>query len=349
MAILALHPNNKNQYRKYPLKQGSDFQSTDGYLVPDDLIVNCTITSTYGRHRIYVKQLYYKNATARIVVASVLNDEILGVFTGAAISDFSTLALQPFVRFVAGTLTIGSLASLTAITRVLNFINPLAGGKSELEESTIFCYTPPNVTSIRDKQNNELRGNVAFGTLTALTKNTDNYNRTTEFAALYPDAVFNLSDKSSYIATCPNPIIRSINGVTPYPAGVGSAVNDGNVYIVGVKPVIFYGVAADSDPATAGGVVQIITDGVTLDSLCTQKHKLLPPVDVTGFTLGSLEFKNKYYSKPALPAYPEGSPNYPLARPQRLASNFNSTTRPEYYYWPQFVKSEYYSYWATEE
>jgi len=282
-------------------------------------------------------------------VASVLDDVLLGVFSGEVSDDFTTITLQPFVRFVFGTITLGSLTSLTAITRVLNFSNPLMGGKSELEESTIFCYTPPAVKSIRDKKNNELRGDVNFGVLTSLTKTTDQQTKSTKFTALYPDTVFNLSDKSSYIGTCPNPVIKNINGVEPHPSGVASPVNDGNIYIVGVKPVIFYGVAGELDAGTAGGTVRVVTDGVTLDSLCTQRHKLLPPVDVSGFTLDTSEFKNKYYSKPNLPAHPEGSANYPLPRPARLASNFNATTKPEYYYWPQFVKPEYYQYWVSEE
>lgn len=77
--------------------------------------------------------------------------------------------------------------------------------------------------------------------------------------------------------------------------------------------------------------------------MCTLKHKILPPVEVCGFTLPTIEFKNKYYSKPALNAAdPETCES---THPARRASNFNETVRPEFYYWPQFVKEEYYSYW----
>jgi hypothetical protein len=79
---------------------------------------------------------------------------------------------------------------------------------------------------------------------------------------------------------------------------------------------------------------------------------LLPPVDVSGFTLDTPEYKDLYYNKPELPKYPEGyqeaSPNYPLERPPRAASNFNLAKVPEFYFWPQFAKPEYYvndKYW----
>ena len=348
MAILALQPNNKNQYRKYPLKQGATFQSSDGRTVPDDLVVNCSITSIYGKHRIYIKQIYYKDPVVRIVIASLLNDEALGVFAGDVSENFTTLQLTPFVRNVSGNLTIGSLASLREISHILNFESSDGVATSEFEESVIFCYTPPAVTSIQDKKKNELRGSVNFGTLTSLTKTTNNQESTTALTALYPSSVFNLADKSSFLNNCKTPIIKNINGVVPAPAGVGDPKNDNNIYIAGVKPIVFYGVPG-SDGETTPGTIRVSSGGVTLDSLCTQKHKLLPPVDVTGFTLNTTEFKNKYYSKPALPAYPDGSANYPLARPARLASNFNSTSKPEYYYWPQFVKPEYYSFWNTQQ
>jgi hypothetical protein len=143
-------------------------------------------------------------------------------------------------------------------------------------------------------------------------------------------------------------MIKSINGVLPFPSEVGAAGNDGNLYLVGVNPVAFYSVPS-SNPGedAAKGTVGISTGDVTLDSLCTQKHKLLPPVDISGFTYPAddLDYRNSYYSKPASEGNTNTSTNYPYPQPERLASNFNSTVRPEYYYWPQFVKPEYYAYW----
>lgn len=347
MSILALSRNNKNQYRKFPFKQSASLRSSAGSLVSDDIFVNCSITSTYGYHRIYVKQLYVKAQEVYVTIASISaisadNDEVLGVFSGKLSGEFTTLQLTPFVRFVSGTITLANPVSLQAISTVLIFDRE----QSEFEESVIFCYTHPAVTSIQDKQGNVLRGYVDFGTLTNITKSSDNLASSVLFASTNPISVFNPADKSSYLNNCDTPVIKNINGVEPFPMGVGGIQNDGNVYIVGVKPVVFYGVPGED------GTVGITTEGVTLASLCTQKHKLLPPIDVSGFTLDSLEYKDIYYNKSELPQYPDDyvavSPDYTLPRPARAASNFNSTQAPEYYFWPQFAKEEYYNnlkYW----
>jgi hypothetical protein len=113
-------------------------------------------------------------------------------------------------------------------------------------------------------------------------------------------------------------------------------------------------------PVSGAGTVGIATEGVTIDGLCAQKSKLLPPVDISGFSLNIPEFKDKYYNKPALPAYdpykqnnPDPlNPNYPIARPARLPGSFYSSEVPEYYFWPQFAKEEYYQnikYWSKPQ
>jgi hypothetical protein len=347
MPILTLNRNNKNQYRKFPFKQTSGMRSTGGFTVPDDVFVNCSITSTYGKHRIYVKQLFYRLQEIHVAIASITGetedaDEVLGVFSGKIGESFTTLTLNPFVRFVSGTLTISPTVALLETSEVLIFNRD----QTEFEESTIFCYTPPAITSIQDKRGNELRGVVDFGVLTNISKVSNNFAGSVKFTSLAPESVFNPADKSSLLSNCPTPAIKNINGVEPFPMGVGSSVNDGNIYIAGVKPIIFYGVPGES------GTVGVNTEGVTLDSLCTQKHKLLPPIDVSGFTLDSLQYKDMYYNKSELPKYPEDyqqpSPNYTLPRPARSASSFNSVSAPEYYFWPQFAKEEYYNnikYW----
>jgi hypothetical protein len=476
MSILSLYAENKNQFRKYPIKQGMPFQAEDGTVVSDDLIVNCTMTTLYGKHRLYIRQIYHTGVSARITVASVFDDLVLGMFYGDVKEDFTTLPFIPFVRNISGSLTIGSVKALTSIVNTLHFTKDAA----ELEESTIFCYVPPAVTSILDKKNTQLRGDVNFGVLTNL-KKSNTVAKTTQFTVTNSDAVFNLADKSTYLDNCPNPIIKNINGVEPYDMGSALPGNDGNIYIVGVNPVIFYGVPAGvtvgslvvsaniaantfitagkdnlwtvsvnqttntnvaakayrsvwlgsvyitgttlkintltaglaigqlivgqgiaantfitvgsgnswtvsvsqtigtqavpvsatsyeqtwqgtvatvngtktlqilsttPNTATVAGVpgsLKIRTTGVTLDSLCTLKHKLLPPVDICGFT--DPLFPDKYYSKLALGAT---GASVCSGRPARNDNSYYNTTRAEYYFWPQFVKPTYYtSYWNT--
>lgn len=344
MAIISLHPNNKNQFRKYPFKQNSSMQADSGYVLPDDFIVNCSITSIYGRHRIFVQQVHYKSTTSqlRITIASVLEELTLGIFIGDIEEGrFNQLSFTPFVRNIAGTMTVANIASVINLTSALYFDKT----STELEESVIFCYTPPAVTSIRDKKNNELRGAVNFGKLINLTKTTDSETKSSKLKATFPETVYNLADKSTYLGNCRTPVIKNINGVAPSLPGGVSSVNDYNIYIVGIKPIIFFGIPGEQSNTTEAGKVGIDTGYLTLDSLCTAKHKLLPPVDVCGFTLPTAEFKNKYYSKPALDAADPELCN--SNNPSRRASNFFETIRPEYYYWPQFVKDEYFDYWKT--
>jgi hypothetical protein len=476
MGILSLYAENKNQFRKYPIKQGMPFQAEDGTVVSDDLIVNCTMTTLYGKHRLYIRQIYHTGVSVRITVASVFDDLVLGMFYGDVKEDFTTLPFIPFVRNISGSLTIGSAKALTSIVNTLHFTKDAA----ELEESTIFCYVPPAVTSILDKKNTQLRGDVNFGVLTNL-KKSNTVAKTTQFTVTNSDAVFNLTDKSTYLDNCPNPIIKNINGVEPYDMGSALPGNDGNIYIVGVNPVIFYGVPAGvtvgslivgttiaantfitagkdnlwtvsvnqttntnvaakayrsvwlgsvyitgttlkintltaglaigqlivgqgiaantfitagsgnswtvsvsqtvgtqavpvsatsyeqtwqgtvatvngaktlqilsttPNTATVAGVpgsLKIQTTGVTLDSLCTLKHKLLPPVDICGFT--DPLSPDKYYSKLALGAT---GASVCSGRPARNDNSYYNTTRAEYYFWPQFVKPTYYTaYWNT--
>ena len=476
MGITSLYVENKNQFRKFPIKQGMPFRAEDGTVVADDLIVNCTITTLYGKHRLYIRQIYHSDSFARITVASVFDDLVLGMFYGDVSTDFTTLPFIPFVRNISGSLTIGSAKSLTSIVNTLHFTKEAA----ELEESTIFCYIPPAVSSILDKKNTQLRGDVKFGVLTNL-KKSNTVAKTTQFTVSTPAAVFNMSDKSTYLDNCPNPIIKSINEVTPYPMDGKLPGNDGNIYIVGVNPVAFYGIPAgivvgnmlvgpniaantfiaagrdtswtvsvnqttntdvparvyrpvwagavyiagftlhintttaglaigqlivgegispgtyivagdvnswtvnvsqtvgtstspitsksyeqtwqgtvttvnatraltivsttpgSATPTGAPGALKVQTSGVSLDSLCAQKHKLLPPVDICGFT--DTLFPDKYYSKLALGAT---GATVCSGRPERNDSSYYNTVRPEYYFWPQFVKPEYYTtYWNT--
>jgi hypothetical protein len=481
MSITSLYAGNKNQFRKYPVKQGMSFQADDGTFVPDDLIVNCSITTLYGNHRLYIRQIYHSGTSTRITIASIFDDQVLGMFYGDVSADFTTITFTPFVRNISGSMTIGSAASLAAFANTLHFSKT----SSELEESTIFCYTPPAVTSISDKKGIQLRGDVNFGVLTNI-KKSNTVAKTSQFTATNPAAVFNIADKSTYLENCPTPTINTINYVPPYPIGGENNLpgNDGNIYIVGVKPIVFYGIpatvdvknlvvgtgiapntfvtagsgdswtvsvnqttntavdakvyrpvwigrayiagntlkraststgalgvnyiiigagvvtyttitAGSGDTWTVGGGAQTIgtlaapvlmtayeqtwsgkvstingtnqlkiisttpgtpsvegspgalkvqTDGISLDSLCTQKHKLLPPSDICGFT--DPLYPNVYYSKLALPVV---APSVCSKRPARTDNSYYNTTRPEYYFWPQFVNPEedYAKYWNT--
>jgi hypothetical protein len=334
MSVVALHPNNKNQFRKYPLKQLGTFQAVTGEVVADVAFVNCSLSTTYGNHRVYIKQLFRQGTLLHVAVASVLTEAVLGYFSGNVKEDNAVLKFVPFVPTTSGTLTVGEAQYILKLPQLLNF-EPTA---AELEESTIFLFVPPAVTSISDHRDRRLVGNVKLGTLTAVTSLVD--QQTLRLSATNPAAVTNKADKSSYLNNCPTPMILSVGGATPAPAA-GNALNNGNIYLVGVKPIVFYGGVEADTP----GVIEIGTDNLTLDSLCTNRHRLLPPVDIVGFTQSSEEYRDKYYSKAELSDYPAGDTVYPLARPARAASNLAATKVPEFYFWPQFASAANYLHW----
>lgn len=350
MAIVSLYNNNKNQLRKYPIKQGSSCTSLSGEVVPDSFIVNCSISSAYGDHRVYISQIFIRNQQVDITISSVIeNGKVLGRFSGIVTQDFTTLNLISNLSYVSGNVTIGTLKDITQTELVWLF----APSALEFEESTIFCYPSPGVTSISSKDGTKLTGFVRIGELTNVLKTTvtnhaENIKRTA-LTAEFPEDIFNLADKSSYLDNCPTPMILAINGVTPSYAGdTGeNSKNDGNIYFVGVEPIKFYGIPSSQPGATADdtedGFLGVDTGMVTLAQLCGKKSKLLPPVDISGFTLD--ELNDKYYIKPAL--LETTSSNYPYTIPARAAGNFNSAKKPEFYFWPQFVQQEYYAFWPS--
>ena len=336
MSIVALTHNNKNQYRKYPFKQGASLKTVQGRTLSDAVIVNISLTSTYGRHRVYVKQVFYKDSTMTVTIASVFDDTVLGAFYGDVTEDFTTLSLIPFVRFVSGNITLGSLNALDSITAILNF----TAANSELEESTIFCYKVPGVTSINDSKKNQVRGNVNFGNLTNLDKATS--TGSVLFTVVNTTSIQNTSDRSSYFGNCATPIIKTINGVYPMSAVENTPTdNDGNLYLVGVKPIVFYGTPGQDDTMTPGNL-KIDAENMTISTLCTEKYKAIPPVNVSGFT--TAESKNLYFNKPDLLKNSQAA-IYPYTIPARVSSNVFDVKLPEYYYWPQYVKPEYYNEW----
>lgn len=327
MALLALAPDNKNQFRKYPLKQASTCAAEDGYVIGDSLIVNCSITSTYGQHRIYVRQIAYKDSFVRITIASVLDGVTLGCFSGNITDNFTTLELTPFKRFVDGFLTIGSLDELKKITKVLHFDS----AATEIEESTIFCYKVPNVTSLEDKRGSTARGQVGFGSLININETKNVVSNSLDLSVINASVIFNLADRSSRLDNCPTPIIKTINGVSPYPIGEGSDINDGNIYLIGVNPIVFYGRGHTTpDYYKAPGTIKIETPSLTLDQLCAARNKILPPTD-------NSFLKNSWLPDPS-PFPDEVINNQYYTKSQKEAGNFNTAELPEYYIWPQFTE-----------
>jgi hypothetical protein len=339
MAIISLEQNNKNQFRKYPLKYESNCISASGEIFSDKIITNASITSVYGKHRIYIKQFFKKNNYIQIAIASFFDDELLGIFSGEITQDYLNLSLTAYTKNIAGYITLGDINSLPKTDKIFNF-NKHA---TEFEESVIFCYTPPGVSAISDKLDQTITADVNFGALVNILK--IKQNNSIKFYAEFPETLYNEGDKSSYLFNCPTPIIKNINGIYPSSNQDGEPNNDNNIYIAGVYPIVFFGLPNNTteniQDDSVMGVVSVDVEGQDLNSLCAKKQKFLPPTDITGFT--KEQFKNQYYNKPALESL--NNNNYPYEIPNRLAANFNAALRPEYFYWPQYVKESYYDFW----
>jgi hypothetical protein len=320
MAIYNLDFLNKNQFRCFPFKAESSSRADDGRRVENSLIAACTITTTIDRLKVHVSQIYVENSNITITISAKQNNRYisLGYFYAENPQSFQSLTFYPFERFVGGQLVLGSSDTLHSMAGGY-FFNAEA---LALEESNIYYYTPPAVRSLTQLKK-ELRGNVVFGTLTNLAKTKQ--GNVISLSVLQNTSLASLADFASKFNNCRTPLIFSVSGAKPQ-YDTGHSSHEGNMYLVGIKPVIFYGVMGN-------GALEVQTktyDGGTLNlnTLCTARNKVLPPVDpvyLVDRNVGtSFEFigKKNYHSKSFSP-------------PQ----NFFGYPEPEFLSWPQFFKS----------
>ena len=332
MAIYSLDFLNKNRFRRFPFKAETSLTSINGQTLSNDLIVGLSITTILNRENIHISQIYVKDQFISIVLSAIVNDKqlSLGRFVGTVLEDYSVLYLEQFEKFINGILIIGSVSEVINM-RGGYFFNSEA---TSLEESTIFCYTPPNVKSIVNKEIN-LRGKVEFGTLTNLVKTRENQN--IKISATTGVQIASLADKSSQFRNCATPLIYSINNAVPFKDSSNDyPILDGNVYMVGIKPIVFYGeFGSPGEESGAGGTILAQTIDVngnplTLDTLCTARNKVLPPIS-------PVYLNNRPDNKTTTPIF-VGKENY-YTKSFVKPINFIKVVEPEFLSWPQFFKN----------
>jgi len=216
---------------------------------------------------------------------------------------------------VYGAIAFGNKASILDLFPPGGYI--FSPASTPVEESRIFCYTVPGVLSITDGRD-AVRGFTGYGLLTNLFKSIS-----TNTVALEVDSTSGLennADRATFFGNCLTPIIETINLTAPYPADA-TPENEGNIYLVGATPVTFIGNV--SGISEDDGVMAISTVGwddssqnLTLDSLCTARSKLIPPINPTYLSADKVQL---YYSRSATPP-----------------SSLIGVNSPEFNLWDQF-------------
>jgi hypothetical protein len=329
MAIYTLDFLNKNKYRRYPFRAETSLQAEDGRTLSNSLIVAASFSLTGARSNLRIGQIYVKDQFIDILLCCTYENRTvsLGRFSGTVVEDYSVLYLEQFERFVSGTLTLGG-ADLIADMSGGYFFNQEA---TRLEDSTVFYYTPPGVKSLV-RESHELRGRVEFGNLTNLTKS--RAGKTIKLSTSTGVQIASLADRASKFKNCKTPLIYNLNEVVPFKdTSKNYPILDGNIYMLGIKPITFYG--EFGTPEASQGTIQAQTidinnNPLTLSTLCTARNKVLPPVKPVylvsrpdeAASVKTFEGKKNYYTK---------SYDTPV--------NFVKATEPEFLSWPQFFKN----------
>lgn len=321
MALQYLDFLNKNQFRRFPFKSGTTLTSMEGRVIPDALFngVSITIVNSQSRddQRVYLRQLYVR-APYISAVFSTFSGSILGVFSGELGEDISNLKITQFSSTSSGMLSVGTVEVFKDLYDGIYNFYPEA---TEIEESTIFEFTAPGVSSIRNGRYS-LSGFVEFGSLDNLTRATDQDSSTISLQVTNTVNITSIADLSSCFDNCPTPAIYQINTTTPYTVEEDTELA-GNVFIYGISPIVI-----QVDPLISG-VMKLVSENVTLSSLCVARQEVLPPTDTTFMTdddrfPDTLEISslNNYYTKAMSSPY-----------------SFVGTSAPEFLIWPTIKES----------
>lgn len=255
---------NKNMYRKFPFRMECDLMLDNGATLPQSIITSMQVTVPYGKHKIFAYKISYSANHVSLVISDYATNQHLGVFTAKLTKDFQVVKLTPFLPTTAGSLTIGRREDLqeTAGTYLFCDHNMVPSKDAAIiEDSLIFCFTPPAVKSIQHEKK------VATGFCTTLS--------TLPLLQSYPnidETLLTISNVNSILPqgqikgsydNCPTPIIKKLNTVSPD--------ENGNIDIYTINPL---------DISITAGVIDF-TSIVELVDVCPEKNKISPPVNNT--------------------------------------------------------------------
>jgi hypothetical protein len=252
MASITLDFLNKNMYRKYPIRATSSHVFTDSVELPQSLITSAQITTTYNHKNIYIYKIYAKNGYVSVLIRDYDDDTVLGSFSGYVTGNQSALTLAPSVKNLSGAITIGDITAIAAVNGA-HYLTPDDG---RLEDSSIFCFTPPAVRSILNKTK-IATGNI---TLKGGNLNLTSISHTVNISVVNRSIIMSKNDFGGSLNNCLTPVIAYINSVQPNSLG--------NIDVFGIDPVKI---------SVSSGHIVISTPDLDLNTVCPEKKKLAPP------------------------------------------------------------------------
>jgi hypothetical protein len=242
---------NKNCYRKYPLRATSSYTTQEGVQLPLSLLAGLRISTKLSVSDLYISKIFINNNYINITVTCKSTPDItVGYFAGNVVQIFQTLKLTPIQTYASGTIVIGD----NTILKDLQGTHTLEYQNGKIEDSLIFCYSPPGLHSI---SNND---RIATGLITL---ELDNVKKSTPFVFGVIDVttVLSNSDNTSTHLNCPTNIILGINSVEPD--------NSSNIDVYAIAPLTI---------TIVPGGIKINTPTLTSKDICTNVNVNIPPL-----------------------------------------------------------------------
>lgn len=255
MSYITLDFLNKNMYRKYPFRSTSTHLFTNSTELPQSLISSIQLTTIFSYRKIYINKIYAKDSFISILIREVDTNIVLGTFSGQITEGHQLLVLEPVVTEISGSITIGNPEAV-ALLNGAYYLSPTNG---RLEDSTIFCFTPPAVRKITNNSD------VATGFIklagTNLTFTENSYQIL--LSVINTTIILSKNDFSGQVSNCRTPLIKRINTVEPN--------NAGNIDVYTIDPIRLN--------LTNPNSLIFSTPGFTLLDACPEKKKLSPPIN----------------------------------------------------------------------
>lgn len=254
---------NKNMYRKYPLRSSCTMSFIDGTVLPSSLITSMQVSVPYGKHKLFVSKVFSHPDYLSLTINDYATGVAIGCFNGRVTKDFEVITLTPFLANVSGSLTTGKKEDFKKLIGTFFFRDEARNQGSRdfalLEDSVIFCFTPPGVTKLTH-EHKSLTGHVTTKVSSSMAQ-TKPSSTSLRLGVTNLEAILSNNEFSGDINSCPTPIIKRINTVTPDEYG--------NIDIYGIVPVTIGIGTGEMNFDTA----------LTITDVCPEKNKISPPVN----------------------------------------------------------------------